>query len=400
MLVPARSPHRARRPARSALVAAVLAVAAIAAGVLHPLGTGAGPRTGEPITLLGLVGSLYVAVGWVILASRPGHAVGRLSLSIGAGFAIVALLTALLELVERPLWSGPVVRALYDILLGTTTFLPALCLLLGNLVLVIWFPDGRRLTRLGRLAEGLAAATLVFLALAGAREVIRDRTGYSMAGEELIGWIDTMAYGLFGGAYGVALVDLVRRYRRSEQVTRAQIRWLLAAAALAAALGIAVVLVPDGPWWLWVLWVGSNLFPVGAIVIAITRYRLYDIDRIVSSTIAYTIVSLLLVGVFAAGIVGLQTVLAPFTNGDTIAVAASTLLVAAVFQPIRSRVQAAVDRRFHRARYDAERTVARFAERLRDQLDLPTLTADLRRATSEAVEPNGIGVWLRMAGPR
>jgi hypothetical protein len=400
MLVPVPRPHPVRRPPRWVMGGAVLAVAAVIAGLILVLGGDGTTGTGEPVLLLGLAGGLYVAVGWLILARRPGHGIGRVASAVGAGFAGVGILSTALALWERPMWSGPLVRAAYDVLHGTSAFLPAVCLLIGNLLLIAWFPDGRRASRLGRLAEGLVAATLLALVLSGAREIIRDRTGYSMAGEELIGRIELLTYGLFAAAYGVALIDLVRRYRRSDRMARAQIRWLLAAAALAAVLGLVAALAPGGPWWLWGLWLGTNLLPVAAILVAITRYRLYDIDRIVSSTIAYTIVSLVLVGLFAAGIVALQALLEPVTNGDTIAVAASTLLVATVFQPLRSRVHAAVDRRFHRARYDAERTVARFAERLRDQLDLPSLTADLRRATGEAVEPNGIGVWLRADGPR
>jgi hypothetical protein len=130
---------------------------------------------------------------------------------------------------------------------------------------------------------------------------------------------------------------------------------------------------------------------------AVLRYRLYEIDRIISRTIGYTIVTVTLALVFVGGVLGLQAILAQFTGGNTIAVAASTLVVAALFQPLRGRIQRVVDRRFDRTRYDATRVVDAFAARLRDEVDLDRLQAALLVTADEVVRPSGGSVWLRGA---
>ena len=132
-----------------------------------------------------------------------------------------------------------------------------------------------------------------------------------------------------------------------------------------------------------------------AIGIAVVRYRLYEIDRIISRTIGWALVTGLLVAVFIGGVLALQALLADFTQGQTLAVAASTLVAFALFQPVRRRVQRAVDRRFDRARYDGERTAAAFAERLRDEVDLVTLAAELQGTVGAAVRPTISSLWLR-----
>ena len=140
--------------------------------------------------------------------------------------------------------------------------------------------------------------------------------------------------------------------------------------------------------------VSPLLVPVG-IGVAILRYRLYEIDRIVSRTIAYAAVTAVLALVFVGANLVFQATLAPLVRADTLVVAGSTLLVAALFTPVRTRIQRAVDRRFHRARHDADRLAARFAERLRDEVDLETLRSRTLEVVDAAVEPSGLGLWLR-----
>ena len=132
-----------------------------------------------------------------------------------------------------------------------------------------------------------------------------------------------------------------------------------------------------------------------AISVAVLRYRLLEIDRIVSRTIAYTLVTGILAMVFAAAILLLQGLLATFTQGQTVAVAASTLAVFALFQPVRRRVQRVVDRRFDRGRYDAERTALAFSERLRHEVDMEAVTLDLAQTTRQTVAPTSLAIWLR-----
>ena len=141
------------------------------------------------------------------------------------------------------------------------------------------------------------------------------------------------------------------------------------------------------------------LFPV-AIGIAILRYRLYEIDRLISRTISWALTTGAIAALFAGVVIGLQGILGPVTGGNTLAVAGSTLVAATVFQPLRRRVQGAVDRRFNRARYDAQRTADGFAERLRNSVDLETLRLALSATADGSVHPSSSSVWLRnVTGP-
>ena len=137
-----------------------------------------------------------------------------------------------------------------------------------------------------------------------------------------------------------------------------------------------------------------------AIGIAILRYHLYDIDRLISRTLSWAIVTGVLFAAFLGALILLQAALARFTEGQTVAVAASTLLAFALFQPVRRRVQAAIDRRFDRTAYDQERVVAAFGDSLRHEVDLETLSAEIRQAASETVRPATSALWLRIVPDR
>jgi hypothetical protein len=192
------------------------------------------------------------------------------------------------------------------------------------------------------------------------------------------------------------ILAAVLRYRRGTLVERKQLKWFGSVLVLAFSMFFAATLLPQ-PYgqWAWIVASASiGLVPV-AIGIAILRYRLYEIDRIVSRTIGWALVTGLLVAVFAGTIVGLQALLAPLTNNNTLAVAGSTLVAAALFQPVRRRVQRAVDRRFNRARVDAQRAIDAFGAHLRDEVDLLALRGRLVHVTNEAVQPSGAGLWLR-----
>jgi hypothetical protein len=218
------------------------------------------------------------------------------------------------------------------------------------------------------------------------------------SGDDIFGW----AFVSYAVAYLVTTLGLATRYRRGGSVVRAQIRWF--AAAIGVSLCLLILLFAttgnrDMNDLAWVAWVASLLLPPIAIAIAILRYRLYDIDRIVSKTIGYGLVTVILFGVFALANILLVSNVSPLVEDESIAVAASTLLVAVLFDPLRKRVQSAVDRRFHRAHYDAHRTVAEFADRLRNELDLPTLTFELAAVADSAVKPASTSLWLRGGDP-
>ena len=197
-----------------------------------------------------------------------------------------------------------------------------------------------------------------------------------------------------------AMAQLVVRFRRARGVERLQLKWfVLAASVVGGFVVLAVAAQAAGAQGVanlfWVTGISSIVLLPASAAMAILRYRLYDIDRIISRTIAYAIVTGLLAATFGTTILLLQAVLTAFTEGQTIAVAASTLAAYAVFQPVLRRVRRAVDRRFDRARYDAERTAAAFSERLRNEVDMERVTSELTMTTDVALAPASIGIWIR-----
>jgi hypothetical protein len=195
-------------------------------------------------------------------------------------------------------------------------------------------------------------------------------------------------------AVAVAAGSLVVRFRRAHGVERQQLRWVALAATLML-LAVPIVLASvalESPIlvnWVSAVWVMVLPVAVGA---AVLRYRLYDLDRIISRTLAYGLLTLLLGGGYALVVLGLGQFLG---RESPLVVAAATLAVAAVFQPARRRIQAVVDRRFNRRRHDATRMIEAFGARLRDQVDLDTLTAELLAVVDQTMQPTQASLWLR-----
>ncbi|HEY6279135.1 MAG TPA: hypothetical protein VIX86_22715 [Streptosporangiaceae bacterium] len=274
-------------------------------------------------------------------------------------------------------------------------------------VVILLFPDGRLPSRFwrwtlwifGTVYVVLQAATAVATAAAIAAHPIRvDSNGGLSAVDNPAGW-----YNLVEGPAILVLVALTMcfvgrqalSWRRASSERRQQLKWLASGAAVTLVCGVVSgtfsssgipILSAVGNY----AWFGYAALPV-SIGVAILRYRLYDIDRIISRTLAYALVTGLLVGVYA-GLVLLATRVLPLSS--SVAVAASTLAAAALFNPLRRRVQRRVDRRFNRARYDADKTVAAFAAHLKDAVDLDAVRADLLRAVHAALEPAHVSVWL------
>jgi hypothetical protein len=188
------------------------------------------------------------------------------------------------------------------------------------------------------------------------------------------------------------LVAQIPAYRRATGVRRAQLKWLMLGVAVALVGAVLTVSKPGGYGVLGFLGtVGLLGLPIG-IGIGITRYRLYEIDRLISRTLSYAVLTGLLVGVFA-GLVLLTTRVLPFSS--PVGVAASTLAALALFNPLRGRIQHVVDRRFNRARYDAEATVAAFSARLRNAVDVDTVLGELANAAGASLEPAHVSVWIK-----
>jgi len=199
----------------------------------------------------------------------------------------------------------------------------------------------------------------------------------------------------------IAPVALVVRFRRSRGVEQEQLKWLTYTAAIVFGLGLFASVGSRGPiadLAQTAAVIGFGLLPV-AIGIAVTRYRLYDIDVLIRRTLIYAALSAVLVATYVGAVAASQALLAPFTAGSGVAVAISTLAVVALFQPVRTRIQSAVDRRFYRSKYDAEHTLDAFATRLREQIDLGALERELLAAVDEALQPDRASVWLRKVAP-
>ena len=359
----------------------------------------------EPDWLTGLGMVVYTGVGALILDRRPGQPVGRLCLAIGLLLTMSAVLAAIvLVLIEvgatTPLWAGLAV-------IGSTVF--SVAILGSGPLLIARFPDGRvpgwRTRIVEALVLGLVLGGLLFITKPGPLEygwVPRVGNPFAIPGiidSELSGRLSAVAFIAYLIASVLAAAELVSHYRKATGLVRAQIRWFAAAIGVSLVLLVGLFTVPE-PFneFVWPAWIMSLLLTPVAIAIAILRYHLYDIDRIISRTIANGLVTAVLFAVFAGVNLVLQGVLTSLTTNDSLTVAASTLAVAALFNPVRTRVQRVVDRRFNRARYDAERTVAGLATRLRDELDLPTLASELDATVRRAIEPSSVGLWLRGGG--
>jgi hypothetical protein len=191
----------------------------------------------------------------------------------------------------------------------------------------------------------------------------------------------------------VSLVSLAVRFRHARGVVRQQLKWLVYAMCLA----MVVQLVPPLSWWTQGIlpWLGNWGFPI-AVAVAILRYHLYDIDLLINRTLVYGLLTMLLGGLYAAMVLTLGQ-LAGRVGADppSWAVAGATLAVAALFQPARRRIQAVVDRRFNRRRYDAAKTVEAFSTRLREEIDLDTLSAELLAVVDQTTQPTQASLWLR-----
>jgi hypothetical protein len=385
---------RRERPTRRQLALSLAGAFATLAAVLSSAAVVL--RGAETSALVwGFGGTLaFTLVGIVVLWRRPGHGIGRLTLTIGLMFATGAAISASLDLFN-PRWGiAPVVRAVGDLLSQSLTMM---ALLASVLIVVVWFPDGRRSSRLGGLVEALVALGVASAAVGGVGDWLAQR---SDAGQVPIWFAALTTFVTFGALYlsfALALVDIVLRYRQADGMRRAQIRWVLAASGTSVVLLALLVMVGESIPGLWELLIASTILPAIAIAIAITRYRLYDIDRIISRSLSYAVVTGVLAAVFAATAIGLTTLLGSLAQGESLAVAASTLIVLGLFGPLRRRAQAVVDRRFDRASYDASLTVQALTSRLRDDVDIDRVEADVLGVVDQTFHPAAAAMWLRRA---
>jgi len=363
-----------------------LGVAAFLASTLF-----AAIASGEPTGILGFAG--FPIVGAIILSSQPRNGLGWVLYAIGLMWVLSAPVSNLpvMSVVEPP------VEAV-GVALGWPGW--------GAIPLIgLLFPTGRIENRAGRILAGLLIG---YVALATVMSVVAPGPlGITQRPNPLgVDALDTVAdivLGPVGSVFFVSvivgiIVDLAIRWRRSVGTARLQYRWLvfsLAVVVIVVAISGLLNQVYRGEEWVlyvsMVLGAVTNLIPI-SIGIAITRHGLYEIGRVVSRTVAFAVVTLVVVGVYA-GVVTSVSLLLP--QQSTIAVAVATLIAAAVFLPVLRRVQRAVERRFDRERYDAQKVVEEFGGHLRTAVDPDATAPDLVAAVERTLQPRSVGVWAR-----
>lgn len=392
--------------ARSAIALGALAFALNVAALV--LVASAGQSTSQLIQTITLLPT--VTVGTLVAVRRPGNPLGWLLLGAGLFFSVnlAAVAYSVLDyrLHHGTLPLGRVALALQP------AWAAGLVMIAGCLWL---FPGGHLPTGRWRRAggvlfgAGLAYGVLMFVpwVIAAAAPSLRVATsGTPAAIEHPVGagllWVVVENVGFLALLISLVvwLVVQVPKYRRSDGESRLQLKWLYSGAAVFVACLTVTIQEPNYPSAGWrivsaVVAPGIGALPI-ALGIGILKFRLYEIDRIISRTLSYALVTGLVIGVYI-GAVTLTTHVLPFPG--QVGVAASTLIAAVLFNPARKRVQRVVDRRFNRAHYDAEATVAAFAGRLRESVDLPSMERELAAAVQQAFEPAHVTVWLAERAP-
>lgn len=346
---------------------------------------------GEWTSLIGF--SAFPAVGAIILTSRPGNGVGRFLLGVG--------------IVSIPIMWGLDPEAMGHVPAWTESALNAAAgPFFTSLILIgVFFPTGRPETPLGRVAlwtVAVTAAGIFFSSVTdpGATLSSGRPNPLAVSEPEILGTLAGYWPLSIAAATVAIVVDLVLRWREASPIARLQYRWfvfalvgVLTMTSIAgilngvAAGSVAAALIDHGAT------ASLNLIPI-SIGIAVTRHGLYEINRIISRTVGYTTVTALAVGVYALVVTSI-TWLAP--QLPSVGVAVATLTAAGVFLPALRWAQRSIDRRFDRERYDAERVVDAFGERLRTQINPTATTGDLLRAVERTLQPTTAGLWQREA---
>jgi hypothetical protein len=392
------------------VITAVLAVLSLPWVV--PQGSGSAVAV-QALEAVGVgVGVVSAAVGAVIVRRRPGNVVGRLLCVAGLAYGVLMLswYHAAHAVARRLEGQGPAsfdateVAAVWT---STWSWTPIVLVLLMLIPMV--YPDGRVL---GPLWRGLVVACVGVMALTAVVELARpgplrfDEEPLPIANPFGVHWVGAVERRLgplllvaMIGLIVVAFSSLVVRYRRSGTPIRQQIKWLVFGLGTVITVALVSDLVPALAWLNESFNVVLVVVPL-SIAVAVLRYRLYEIDRIISRTVAWTLLTVLLVGGWTVGILVLGSAARLLSGSEPsdLIVALTTLAMAALFRPTQRRIQRLVDRRFNRARYDAGLIVATFAQRLRDQVALDEVVDALQEVSAASLEPTTITVWLGDAG--
>jgi hypothetical protein len=406
---PARPPRPPRPPRWSGALAWTLWAIGILALVAAPWSDHLLRQAGRPDlvqltpgTIPAVLATLSAStVGAVLASRRPRHPVGWLLLALA--LSLIATAGAAQYLVYGLLvHPGALPAARYAALYYPATVFGALALI--GFVLLLTPTGSLPSPRWRWWARGMVVAPVVLLVVVTLAPDPLDPRYQAVGGpfdfrglSGVVAVANQVALAVTILAVVVAAGSMVVRFRRARGTERQQLWWVALAAALVVLAGVVVLAglalgVQGAPGLLgWAAGVCVAVLPV-AIGAAILRYRLYDLDRIVSRALAYGLLTVLLGGAYAGVVLGLGQLLG---QGRSLVVAGATLAVAALFQPARRRIQEAVDRRFNRRRYDAAQTIQAFSTRLRDELDLDTLTAELLAVVDQTMQPTQASLWLR-----
>lgn len=346
----------------------------------------------------------YTGVGLLIAVKRPGNRIAWLFLTVATWIVLSGTFTAFVSEYDGP--PSPVrTLDLFNIMFGNVGYF--IMLLIPLLLLFYLFPDGRFLNRRWSLAGWVA---LTISIVAGFSQVaateVGPTDGSNWSVPNPIGFLEGSGLdgqGVFSVIFAIGFIPLgllavpalIVRYRRSDAAVRSQIKWVVYAAVIVGGTSIiAVFLGEAAPEWFSDLWFYAlvTVFPI-TIAVAITRSRLYEIDRIVSRTVAYILVVGLLALVYLVGAVWLPSRL--YGEQPPLFVAATTLAIAALFNPLRRTVLNAVDRRFNRARYDSQRVLEDFTTDLGNATDVDQLAQDSLDLVSRTMQPVAAGIWIR-----
>ena len=356
--------------------------------------------------------AIFPLVGLLILRRQPRNTIGWVLIAIGLAWGVSGLLDdyAVYGLLVAP---GTVPGADVAFALNQGAWAPGFGLM--GTFLILLFPDGHlpspRWAPVAWVAGlALTGVTLVIAFMPGPYEDppvpgLRNPVGWQ-AGEGVLQVLLVVFLPLVPLSVLACAAGLVTRFRRSSGVERQQLKWLASAGAVVGLLyGLAMLcalfvttgVVTQTPLVSLVQNAGILSFMLlpGAIGLAVLRHGLYQIDVVINRALVYTSLTATLLLVYLGSVLLLQIALAPLTNESDVAVAGSTLAVAALFGPARSRIQRAVDQRFYRSRYDAELTVDLFATRLRDEVDLDAVGADLLTAVDSTMQPAHASLWVR-----
>lgn len=349
--------------------------------------------------------AVFGVVGLVLAAKRPRNTVGWLLLGVALSLSLNVLFEryAIYGLLAHP---GSLRGAAVAAELGSSAWV---ILISSLLLLLLMFPHGRLPSRRWRVAvwtllviggSTWVGNTLVPGPLPRPLDAYDNPIG--------IGALRSLGNALSAPGFllivlfGAGAVSLVQRFRRARGDERQQYKWFAFAAALFP-VSLVVVQVTDAVFGQastadtvtsTITGIVATAIPV-ATAVAVLRYRLYEIDHVISRTLVYGALTALLAGSYAGLVLALQAAFGSVTQGNELAVACSTLAVAALFRPLRRRVQETVDRRFYRSRVDAEETLARFGARLRHEADLDALLAELRAVVGQTLAPAHVSLWLR-----